>query len=290
MAAVELDHVSFTYSTADAPTIRDLSFSVEEGELCALVGANGSGKTTVCNIVRGFIPRFHTGELTGSVRIDGQDIAETNLGLLGLQIGFVFQNPFVQISGSKDTVYEEVAFGLENLGVDVATIRSRVEETLDLINIQHLRDKNPVDLSGGQKQRVAFASTLAMDPPIFVIDEPTSQLDPQGTNEIFEIISLLKERRKSIILVEHKMELIAEYADSVVVLHDGALAMHGTSSEVFSSPELPQYGVAYPEFARAALALRDAGVPLDHIPVTKSDAVRTLEAARTLTRSMEAGR
>ena len=290
MAAIELKGVSFTYATATAPTITDLSFSVREGELCALVGANGSGKTTVCNIVRGFIPRFHTGEISGSVLINGEDISDTNLGLLGLQIGFVFQNPFVQISGSKDTVYEEVAFGLENLGVDVATIHERVEETLDLINIQHLRDKNPVDLSGGQKQRVAFASTIAMDPPIFVIDEPTSQLDPQGTNEIFEIISLLKSRGKSIILVEHKMELIAEYADSVIVLNDGHLVMEGTSADIFSSPDLAQYGVAYPEFARAALALRKAGVALDHIPVTREDSVRTLSAARHTRSQKEAGR
>jgi ABC-type cobalt transport system, ATPase component len=273
VAAVELDHVSFTYSTADHPTVTDVSFSVEPGELCALVGPNSAGKTTVCNIIRGFVPRFHTGELSGRVMIQGEDASERDLGLLGLTIGFVFQNPFVQISGAKDTVFDEVAFGLENLGVEVAEIRCRVEETLALISIEHLRDKNPVELSGGQKQRVAFASTLAMDPAIFVIDEPTSQLDPQGTEEIFRIISLLKERGKTIVLVEHKMELVAEYADKVIVLDGGRVAMSGTTSEVFGSPELAEHRVSYPQYAAAGLALREAGVPLKRIPVTREQAL-----------------
>lgn len=279
MAAIELRGVTFTYATAKDSSVRDINLTIEQGELCALVGANGSGKTTVCNIIRGFIPRFHTGEMTGSVLINGEDIEETNLGLLALQIGFVFQNPFVQISGSKDTVFDEVAFGLENLGVDVDTIRARVEETLTLIGIQHLRDSNPFDLSGGQKQRVAFASILAMDPPIFVIDEPTSQLDPQGTEDIFEIIKLLKSKGKTILLVEHKMELIAEYADHVIVLDDGALVMSGTTSEVFGSPELAEHRVAYPQYAEAALAVRASGVPLPRIAVTREEALDDLRKA-----------
>ncbi|WP_025156069.1 energy-coupling factor ABC transporter ATP-binding protein [Leifsonia aquatica] len=283
MAAVELHDVTFTYATAETPAVSGVSLAVEPGELCALVGPNGAGKTTICNIVRGFIPKFHTGELAGSVRILGEDAADSDLGLLGLSIGFVFQNPFVQISGAKDTVFEEVAFGLENLGVEVGEIRRRVEETLRLISIEHLRDKNPVELSGGQKQRVAFASTLAMDPPIFVIDEPTSQLDPQGTEEIFRIIGLLKERGKTIILVEHKMELVAEHADRVVVLDGGRVVMSGTPSAVFSSPELARHRVAYPQYAGAGLALRDAGVPVGRIPVTRRQALDEFRPLRPQT-------
>ena len=273
MAAVELHDISFTYATAETPAITEVSFAVEAGELCALVGPNGSGKTTICNVIRGFIPKFHTGELQGTVRVLDGDAADADLGLLGQSIGFVFQNPFVQISGAKDTVFEEVAFGLENLGVAVEEIRRRVDDAIDQINIGHLRDKSPFELSGGQKQRVAFASTLAMDPPIFVIDEPTSQLDPQGTEEIFQIISLLKERGKTIILVEHKMELVAEYADRVIVLDDGRIAMSGTPSEVFASPDLEAHHVAYPQYASAGLALREAGVAVPRIPVTREQAI-----------------
>lgn len=273
MAAIELRDITFTYVTGKEPAVRNISFTVEPGELCALVGSNGSGKTTVCNIIRGFIPRFHTGTMEGSVLIDDVDIVDSNLGLLAPKIGFVFQNPFVQISGSKDTVYEEVAFGLENLGVEVEKIHARVEETLDMLGIDHLRDKSPVELSGGQKQRVAFASILAMDPPIFVIDEPTSQLDPQGTDEIFAIIELLKNSGKTIVLVEHKMELLAEYADRVIVLDSGSLVMNGSNSEVFASSLLADHHVAYPQYASAGLALRDGGIDLPRVPVTRDQAL-----------------
>lgn len=273
MGVVELQDVSFTYSTAESPAVTNITLALEAGELCALVGPNGAGKTTICNIIRGFIPKFHTGELEGTVHILGEDSAHADLGLLGQSIGFVFQNPFVQISGAKDTVFEEVAFGLENLGVEVAEIHRRVDEAIALTNIEHLREKNPFELSGGQKQRVAFASTLAMDPSIYVIDEPTSQLDPQGTEEIFEIIRMLKQRGKTIILVEHKMELVAEYADRVIVLGDGQIVLSGTPSEVFASPELAKHHVAAPQYATAGLALRDAGVEVSRVPVTRAQAL-----------------
>ncbi|TAM68546.1 MAG: ABC transporter ATP-binding protein [Microbacteriaceae bacterium] len=273
MAAIELRDVSFKYLTADEKSVENVSFSVEVGELCAIIGPNGSGKTTICNIIRGFIPRFHKGELGGSVLIEDEDIVDTNLGALAPRIGFVFQNPFVQISGSKDTVFEEVAFGLENLGVDVETISARVDETLLLVNIDHLRDTSPFDLSGGQKQRVAFASILAMDPPIYVIDEPTSQLDPQSTDQIFDIIKLLKDKGKTIVLVEHKMELVAQFADRVVVLDGGRVVMNGTTTEVFSSPELANHKVAYPQYAAAGLSLRESGVTLPRISVIREEAI-----------------
>lgn len=190
--AVELKNVSFKYATAKENTIRNASFKIEEGEFCALIGANGSGKTTICNLIRGFAPHFYTGDIEGELEIFGEKITEESLKMLSKEVGFVFQNPFVQISGSTETVFAEVAFGLENLGTPLDVINKRVNETLKLTGIDYLRDKNPTELSGGQKQRVALASILAMEPKIFVIDEPTSQLDPQGTEDIFEIIKLLK--------------------------------------------------------------------------------------------------
>src|SRR5699024_10259706 len=114
------------------------------------------------------------------------------------KIGFVFQNPFTQISGVKDTVFEEIAYGLENLGVEREEIRKRVENIIELLGIEYLQHNNPNDLSGGQKQRIAFASIIVMEPEILVIDEPTSQLDPQGTEEIFKIIEIMKKRGKTI--------------------------------------------------------------------------------------------
>src|SRR5690606_1732280 len=154
---------------------------IEKGYLYAVIGKNGSGKTTLCNLIRGFIPHFHKGELEGDFLIEGKDVREWDLGELAKKIGFIFQNPFTQISGVKDTVFEEIAYGLENLGVEVEEIKRRVKKISKLLGIEELEDKNPFELSGGQKQRVAFASVIVMEPDILVIDEPTSQLDPKGT-------------------------------------------------------------------------------------------------------------
>ena len=127
-----------------------------------------------------------------------------------MEVGFVFQNPFTQISGIADTVYEELAFGLENMGIDPVEINERIERIMKLTKIEEFRDRDPYQLSGGQQQRVALASILVMGQDVLVIDEPTSQLDPQSTDDVFEMIALMKSMGKTIVLVEHKMEQIAE--------------------------------------------------------------------------------
>lgn len=271
--AVELKNVSFKYATAKENTIRNASFKIKEGEFCALIGANGSGKTTICNLIRGFAPHFYTGDIEGELEIFGEKITEESLKMLSKEVGFVFQNPFVQISGSTETVFAEVAFGLENLGTPLDVINKRVNETLKLTGIDYLRDKNPTELSGGQKQRVALASILAMEPKIFVIDEPTSQLDPQGTEDIFEIIKLLKSQGKTIILVEHKIELVAEYADHIIVLDKGEVVMDGTSQEIFTDPKLLTHCVQLPCYANVGLMLQRNGIEVPMIPIRKSEAV-----------------
>ncbi len=277
MTAVELRNVSFTYTTAKKEALTQISFSVEKGSLCAIVGANGSGKTTVCNLIRGFAPHFYTGKFTGQVLINNKISKEEELGMLGTQVGFIFQNPFVQISGSKDTVFEEVAFGLENLGIEIDVIRQRVEKSLKLTGIEHLRENNPTELSGGQKQRVALCSILAMNPDIYVIDEPTSQLDPQGTEDIFKVIKFLKKQGKTIILVEHKIELIAEYADQIVVLDRGKIIHNGQASDIFSIPELPMQGVPLPCYAQLGIDMKNRGFHIANIPISKQDTIEILQ-------------
>jgi energy-coupling factor transport system ATP-binding protein len=278
MAVLELKDVTFKYQLAKETILENISLSIEKGEFVALVGRNGVGKTTLCSIMRGLIPTFHTGTMSGQVLLNGVDISEMSIGDLALHIGFVFQNPFVQVSGVKQTVFEEVAYGLENLGVERSEIIRRVDEMLIQLNIEHLRSKHPMQLSGGQSQRVALASVLVMDPGILIIDEPTSQLDPQGTEEVFETIRLLKERKKTIILVEHKVDWVAEYADRVIVINDKHIVKDASASEVFGDPMLLETGNNLPQVALLSLRLNESGkTNIENIPTTLDEAYQQLK-------------
>lgn len=275
-AMIDLKNVSYRYPVSDDSVLKNISFSIEKGKFTAIIGNNGSGKTTLCNTIRGFVPHFYKGDLDGEVIIDQTKITDYQLGQLGEKVGYVFQNPFIQVSGVKDNVFEEVAYGLENLGIPVEEIKVRVEEVLKLVKIEYLRDKNPFELSGGQRQRVALASIIVMDPEILVIDEPTSQLDPIGTQQIFEIIRLMKERGKTIVLVEHKMDLIAEYADDLLVMHKGELVMQGPVREVLADPEFEQYQIQYPHVTEIALQLQKSGIPLSFLPIRDEELAEAL--------------
>ena len=279
MDSIQIKNLTYRYPTSEADVLKDVSFTVKKGELCAIVGANGSGKTTLCNAIRGFVPKFYKGEISGDVLVNGRDVKEDPDGKNALEIGFVFQNPFTQISGIASTVYEELAYGLENMGVEPEEICQRIERIMELTKIQEFRDRDPYQLSGGQQQRVALAAILVMDQDVLVIDEPTSQLDPQSTDDVFEIIKLMKSMGKTIVLVEHKMEQIAEYADQIIVLDGGQVVMEGTPKEVFSDPDCLKYHTRLPQSTRIALELKKEGVNLSEIPVTVEETVGMIRTA-----------
>lgn len=278
MSIITIKNLSYQYPISESDALKNVNVMIERGKLYALIGANGGGKTTLCNVIRGFIPHFYKGDLRGEVLIEGKDIREWEMGELSQKIGYVFQNPFTQISGVKDNVFEEIAFGLENLGMEPALIREKVDQVINMLEIDYLRDKNPFELSGGQKQRVALASIIVMEPDVLVIDEPTSQLDPKGTEEVFKIIELMKKKGKTIILVEHKIELIAEYADDVILLSEGEVAMQGSSQEILTDERALAFGAALPQYSLFGLDMRKRGMDLGSIPLTEKEA---LEAVKT---------
>ncbi|AYB47374.1 energy-coupling factor ABC transporter ATP-binding protein [Paenibacillus lautus] len=278
MSIITIKNLSYQYPISESDALKNVNVTIERGKLYALIGANGGGKTTLCNVIRGFIPHFYKGDLRGEVLIEGKDIREWEMGELSQKIGYVFQNPFTQISGVKDNVFEEIAFGLENLGMEPARIREKVDQVINMLEIGYLRDKNPFELSGGQKQRVALASIIVMEPDVLVIDEPTSQLDPKGTEEVFKIIELMKKKGKTIILVEHKIELIAEYADDVILLSEGEVAMQGSSQKILTDERALAFGAALPQYSLFGLDMRKRGMDLGSIPLTEKEA---LEAVQT---------
>ena len=278
MGYFKIENVNYKYPLEEKQALKNINIEIKKGEFWAVIGKNGSGKTTFCNMLRRFVPDFYKGELTGTITLEDKELKDYSQKELVQKIGFVFQNPFTQISGVKDTVFEEIAYGLENLGLDKEEIISRVEKILKLLEIEKLRDRNPYDLSGGQKQRVALASIIAMNPDILVIDEPTSQLDPKGTEDIFKIINLMANEGKTIILVEHKLELIAEYAQNILVLDEGEIILSGKAEEVLNNKILLEKEIGMTQYSILAYELEKARkVEFEEIPITKEKTVELLK-------------
>lgn len=273
MALIEMHDFSYKYPLGEDFALKNIDLSIEKGEFVALIGPNGSGKTTLCNAIRGFVPLFYKGDSFGQALLDGEDLSKASLGGLAVKVGYIFQNPFNQISYIKETVFEEIAYGLENLGIQPEEIIRRTQAIIDQLGIGYLKDKNPFEISGGQQQRVALASILVMEPDILVIDEPTSQLDPLGTEQVFDIINLVKKQGKTVILVEHKIDLLARFADHVIVMEDGRILRDGRAEEVLAEKELLGHGTQIPSYARLAHRLLERGVKLDRIPLTEEQAV-----------------
>ena len=283
MCYFKLEDISYKYPLTEENILKNITIGIEKGEFWAVIGKNGSGKTTLCNVLRRFAPDFYKGELTGRILLENKELKDYTVKEIVQKIGFVFQNPFTQISGVKETVFEEIAFGLENLGLEANYIKNKVEETLELLHIKELRHKNPYELSGGQGQKVALASIIAMEPEILIIDEPTSQLDPQGTEEIFKIINMLAEKGKTIILVEHKIELIGEYAEKVIVLDEGEIILKGDTKDVLKNKLLLEKEIGMPQYAMLAYELSENmpdKIKFEEIPITKETTLRELKKYR----------
>ncbi len=275
MALVSLTDVTYQYPLTDTPALRGLNISIEAGQFVALIGPNGAGKSTLCYTLSGFVPHFYKGELSGRVEVAGVETRESTLDQWVLNVGLAFQNPFNQISGAKYTVYEEIAFGLENIGVPRDEMKRRVDEVLALTGITDLAGRSPYALSGGQQQRVALASILVMEPKLLVLDEPTSQMDPIGTREVFQVIKAMSGRGMTVVMAEHKIEWIAAFADRVIALQDGAIVLDGAPGEVLTSPLLQGNGFGISRYTSAARAAQQAGLwPKNkRLPVTLAEAV-----------------
>ena len=274
MAIVNLQNVTYKYPLTDSSALQDITLQVNEGEFVAIVGPNGAGKSTLCYTLAGFVPHFFKGEITGTVEVAGHESSQSNLHEWVLNVGLAFQNPFNQISGAKYTVFEEIAFGLENTGVPREEMRQRVEDAMKLTGISDLGDRSPYSLSGGQQQSVALTSILVMQPKVLVLDEPTSQMDPIGTREVFGVIRTMAEKGMTVILVEHKVEWIANFADRVIALHEGQILMEGSPQEVLTSELLRDKGFGISRYTSVARMARELGLwKKRNLPVTLEEAV-----------------
>jgi energy-coupling factor transporter ATP-binding protein EcfA2 len=275
MAIVTLQDINYQYPLTEEPALKHIDLEIEEGEFVAVIGPNGAGKSTLCYAVSGFVPHFFQGELDGRLEVAGVETGDSSLSEWVLNVGLAFQNPFNQISGSKFSVYEEIAFGLENIGVPRDEIRERVDAAMEWTGIADLADRSPYALSGGQQQRVALTSIFVMEPQVMVLDEPTSQLDPIGTRQVLQVVKEMSERGITVLLAEHKVEWIAEFADRVIALYQGEIFLQGMPAEVLTSPELSEMGFNISRYTSVARKAAEQGLwPQDRrLPVTLEEAV-----------------
>jgi energy-coupling factor transport system ATP-binding protein len=255
-----LEQISYRYAGARGLSLREVSLDLRDGEVLGLVGASESGKTTLCLVASGLAPRTVGGKLSGRVLLDGADIEGRRIHELAGRIGIAFQNPATQRSGVTETVFEEVAFGPMNLGRPLDEILQRTWSALRSLRIEELAPRDPGALSGGQQQLVAIAGLLAMGPSHLVLDEPTAQLDPAGTTLVGDAIAQLAHEGASILLVEHKTDLVARVCSRVIALEAGRVAIEGEAADVLSDPRLRQLGVAEPAPVRLRRLARAAGV------------------------------
>jgi energy-coupling factor transport system ATP-binding protein len=244
---IEIDNLTFTYSIGDKPALKHISLTIYEGEYVALLGLNGAGKTTLQLCLNAVIPHMIVGEKEGTVKINGMDTEDYPPRELAKVIGLVFDNPEFQLS--QMSVAEEIALGLENLGIPTENMGAIIKDSLQAVGLSGMEDRSPFELSGGQQQRLSIASALAMQPRILVMDEPTSNVDPIGKEEVFAVAEKLnKENKITIIMAEHEVEVMAAYADRIIVMNEGEVILNGTPVEVFSNVEmLEKIGLRVPQ-------------------------------------------
>lgn len=275
MVIIETKNLTYTYPGISKPSIRDVSIKVEKGEFVLITGPSGCGKTTLCRCFNGLIPHFYQGELRGEIIVAGMDTTKHQTHTMAKSVGLVFQNPENQLFALS--IEKDVAFGLENLGVPREEMRDRVERALKITGIYDLRERSPHEVSGGQQQRVAIAAVLAMQPEIIVLDEPTSFLDPLSAEKIFKVIhDLNKKLGITVVLVEHRLDLTAKYANHIIIMDEGKVCFDGNPREILSTEETRLIGVGIPKATLLYQLLKKEGFNLNSLTPLSSEELATL--------------
>ncbi len=272
---ISLADLTVTYAGSDRPALSGIDLDVAPGECVGIMGLNGAGKTTLGLCLNGVIPQLLPATVTGRALVAGRDPTNTPVREMARSVGVVFDNPEYQFS--QATVAEEVAFGLENLAVVRESMPARIAVALEAVGLAGLEERSPFALSGGQQQRLAIASALVMEPAILVMDEPTSNLDPAGTTEVFDIVRrLIRDAGMTVLIAEHDVEALATLVDRVVVLAEGRVALQGRTRQALARvEELDALGLRPPGVTELAHVLAPADPDL---PVTVDEALRWLEA------------
>jgi len=272
MSVIKVENLTVQYLGEENNALDGVSLEIEKGEFVALLGAHGAGKTTLCHSLNGLVPNMISADMYGAIEVLGEIPPKIPVRQLATKVGSIFDNPEFQMS--QLTVFEEVALGLQNLGVEKSTIEKNISESLKLVGLEGFDDRSPFEISGGQQQRLAMASALAMKPEILILDEPTSNLDPIGKEEVFSVTRKLnQEEGMTVIIAEHEVEVIADFADKLVLLEEGRINEIGTPQEIFPKfvDNQENVGVRVPQVTELASKKPEL---FESIPVTLDEAER----------------
>lgn len=264
---IEIENLTFSYSDSDKPALQDINLEIQDGEFVLITGPSGGGKSSLCRCLNGLIPHFYGGRISGKVKVEGIDVMKASTREMATKVGMVFQDPENQLVTMD--VDREIAFGLENLAFPREFMVKRVEEALDAVDIAALRHRTIDGLSGGEKQRVAIASALALYPKILVLDEPTSELDPKGAEEVLNVLERLNDELGiTVILVEHRLDRVIQHVDRVILLDHGAIRADGSPQSILSDGRVSQIGVGLPPIIRLVHQLEEKGISINNTPLT----------------------
>jgi energy-coupling factor transporter ATP-binding protein EcfA2 len=271
---ISIQDLSYQYALTETPALNHINLDIGAGEYVAVMGACGAGKTSLCLTMNGILPHMLAGGIEGKVIVAGIETANSQVRELARTVGMVFDNPEFQLS--QVTVREEIALGLENTGVPRDEMLRRIGEVLDIVGLVGYEDRSPMTLSGGQQQRLAIAAALAMYPQVLVLDEPTSNLDPIGKEEVFAVAARLnRERGVTIVIVEHEVEVMAAYATRIVVMNAGNIVLNGPPTEILPQVEkLAGFHTRPPQVTELAYELERRGRPVAQYPVTLDQALQ----------------
>ncbi|MBC6976697.1 energy-coupling factor transporter ATPase [Streptococcus cristatus] len=262
---IEVKNLSYRYDyKSEDYILKDVSFHVKQGEWLSIVGHNGSGKSTTVRLIDGLLEAE-----SGDIIISGDKLTADNVWEKRRQIGMVFQNPDNQFVGA--TVEDDVAFGLENQGIDYPMMVKRVHEALELVGMQNFKEREPARLSGGQKQRVAIAGVVALQPDIIILDEATSMLDPEGRLELIRTVKKIKDKNQlTVISITHDLDEIS-LSDRVLVMKNGQVESTATPRELFSRPDLEDLGLDHPFVNQVKAAMIQTGLTLPETYLTEKE-------------------
>ena len=283
---IEIQELTFKYTGSKKNALENITLNIEKGDFIGIIGESGAGKTTFCSCLNGLIPHHYTGDYYGSVKVEGQDTFEVKPDKLALKVGSVFQDIESQIVSYF--VEDEILFGLENFGVPADQIEGRITEALEALDISDLRHREISTLSGGQKQKVVFASILALQPEYLILDEPTGELDPASSLQIFKLLKKLNEEKGiTVIIAEQKIMLLCEFVKKLIVLEKGTVVHYGEiRSTLTHQREMEEAGINCPRVLTLTGKMVDEGLTPKTMKKEDRICLNTQEAAEFVKKCM----